>query len=514
MTRAADSRSRRRSEERRIAEEQSARWASELATRYAAAGSLEERARLLAEMDRPYTLDEAAALVLYVGHPELASGFIQRHLPRGRRAEDVSPPWQQLMAQALAGQDIPLYFALYRIQAPAEQWSRDSARLAEQTAEPERLIAELERRHPQRWRPDVGVHLAVLALRRGKDLLPYLLAHAADVWSPRRRDGYEQMIDLARRHGWWELWGLLLRAAGTAAEYDREVLALVEDVHAPEADTRQRLWLLAGVDAAVELPARFKQIRETTLAALYQRFPDLAREAFQAQIEPTPQRPLTGLLQLAIARHDDALIDALAARLAVRVERSGAERLLRTAALAEEYLRTCGPDPVTLGRRVVSILTRISPSAMRAQRELLRRNPLTRLLLDRAADACLASSEAAAELLQAANPHVRALAVRMLAGNDARGSVLAQQHLEILLGCLERALPRTAARQAIRVLDRIADQPARAQRVAQWARGMLERSHWSGPKEELAGLLGRQLARFPLLRQTQEQPVVYRREAA
>jgi hypothetical protein len=485
-----------------------------LATRYAAAATSEERACVLADMDRPYTLDEAAALVLYSGQPQLTSGFIQHHLPRGRRAEDVSAPWQRLMAQALGNQDIPLYFALYRIQATAEQWSRDTARLVEQMAEAEPLCADLERRHPQRWRPDIGLHLAVLALRRGKELLPYLLAHTADVWSPTRRQGFEQMLDLARRNGWWELWALLLRCAGTVTEYDREVLALVDDDHAPETDTRQRLLLLAGVGAPVALAARFKYLKETTLSALYQRFPHLARGPFRVQIEPSPNRPLNGLLQLAIDQRDDELIDALTAQLAVRVERSGAERLVRTAALAEEYLRSSEADPVILGRRAISVLLRIPASAMRSQGELFRRNPLARLLFERASEACLASSELAAQLLRAANLHVRALAVRVLAGGDSRATVLAQQHLEILLGCLERPLPRATARQGVRLLDRVADQPARAQRVAQWARGMLEGSEPAPPKEELAALLGRQLYRFPLLRHAQEEVTVYRRQAS
>lgn len=501
----------RRSEERRIANERSVRWAAELAARFTAGATPEARARVLTEMDGPYTLGEEAALVLYRLQPDLASGFIQRHLPRGRRAEDASSPWQRLMGQALARQDAPLHFALYRIQAPAEQWSRDTLALIQEVREPERLCAELERRHPQRRRPDIGPHLAALALQRGEDLLPYLLRQAADVWSRGRREGYEPMLDLARRQGWWELCALLLRIAGTAAEYDREVLALVRERDVADAEIRLRLALLAGTGALAQIPTRTKLLKEPTLAALYDRFPHIMRGPFRSQIEPLPARPLTGVLELAIGRRDDELIDMLVARLAVRVERSGGERLMRAASLAGDYLKAPAADPVSVGRRVVSILTSIPAADMRAQRELLRRNPLARLLFERASEASLGSFEMAAELMQAQNPHVRALAVRALTGNHGPWNMLVRQGLEPLLACLERPLARTVARQALRALGRIAEEPAQAQRVAQWVRGILAQPQWSGPKDELVALLARQLDRFPSLRHADEHVTVYRR---
>jgi hypothetical protein len=415
------------------------------------------------------------------------------------------------MGQALAAQDMPLYFGLYRIQASAEQWSRDTAGLLEQVAESDRLVADLERHHPQRWRPDIGLHFAVLALRRGADLQPYLLAHAAEVWSPGRRQGFEQMVELARNGGWWELWALLLRCAGTASEFDRELLALVRDQHTAESEIRRRLLLLAGVGSAVEFAARFRLLKETTLVALYERFPDLVRGAFRSQIEPSPGRPLSGLVELAVGRQDDELIDALVAKLAVHVARSGAERLLYTASLAGQYLRGSEASGLPLAERAVSILLRVPASAMRAQAELLRRNALTRLLFERAYAACLDRPQHAAQLLQAANPHVRALAVRALAGEDPRGISLADLHFELMLACLAQPLPRTAARRGIRLLDRITGDTARAQRVTQWARGRLEKSEPDALKEDLAALLGRQLHRYPMLRHPQEQATVYRR---
>ena len=503
----------RRSEERRIAAERSARWAAELAARFTAAATPEARARVLADMDGPYTLDEEAALALYRLHPDLTSAFIQRHLPRGRRAEDAASPWQRLMGQALARQDASLHFALYRIQAPAEQWARDTSALIHQVREPERLCAELQRRHPHRRRPDIGPQLAALAHERGEDLLPYLLEHAADVWQRGRREGYEPMLDLARHQGWWELWALLLRSAGTAAEYDREVLALVRERDVADAEIRLRLALLAGAGALAENPTRIKLLKEATLVALYERFPHITRGPFRSQIEPLVTRPLTGLLELAAARRDDELIDVLAARLAACVERSGGDRLMRSASLAADYLSSPAADAAAVSRRIVSILKRIPAHAMRAQRELLRRNPLARLLFERASQAALESFDLAAELMQAPNPHVRALGVRTLAAHASPDGP-AQQRLESVFACLERQLPRTAARQALRALDRFADEPAQAQRVAEWIRGILAQPQWKGPRDELVALLARQLDRHPSLRHAGEHLVVHRRAHA
>ena len=146
--------------------------------------------------------------------------------------------------------DNDLHFALYRAQVPPEQWARDTLELARRVASPERLCEELELRHPQRWRADVGPHLHALAQLRGEHMLPYLEGHAIEVWSARRARGSREMIELARRRGWWELWARLTVLCTSAAEYDAEVRALVQDQASPEAQVRQQLLQLAGAPAA------------------------------------------------------------------------------------------------------------------------------------------------------------------------------------------------------------------------------------------------------------------------
>jgi hypothetical protein len=503
-------RDRRRAEERRRSREEAQRWAAELVTRFCAALSADERTAVLAELDLPHVLDEEAALVLYLAQPQLASAFIQRHLPRGRRADDTSSPWHRLMGQAQARGDEALYFALYRAQATPEQWTRDTSQLASRVADPQLLCAELRRRHPNRWRPDVGPQLAQLARERGEHLLPYLLENAHEVWSAGRRFGYEQITDLARRGGWLDLWAAVLGSYASTAEYDREVLSLVQEPSMPEPELSRRLLLLAGAGPGRRPGGRVKPLRDTTLLALYDRFPQLARGAFRDQLDPSPTRPRSGLMELAIERRDDELIDLVAARLAVRAERSGAERLLQVAAITARYLETAASDMAALGLRASGILRCVPPRSIHNRHELVRRNPLARLLFERAAEACLATPEAAADLLRAQDDHVCAIAVRALTSDDPRAIVLARQKRELLLGALERSLPRAVTRQALRTLDRLADEPAVAAQLLRWARRALARR---SPDDALLALVARQLSRHPFLQEAGENPTVYRRAA-
>src|SRR5262249_52821591 len=242
-------------QDRRHLEEDSGQWAGKVVARYVAAASADERMRVLTEMDRPLRLDEDAALALYRVDPVVSSSFIERHLPPGRRIEDDRAPWHPLLDLAFARSDAVLYFALYRRQATAEQWQRDTAELASCDMSSGALCAELSRRHPQRWRPDIGLHLIELARSRGEAVLPYLLQHSEQVWSRQRRGGYDAILELARSRGWWELWATLIRISGSPGDFAREVNAPASDRTLPEADALHRLPPPAGRHAAARPPA-------------------------------------------------------------------------------------------------------------------------------------------------------------------------------------------------------------------------------------------------------------------
>jgi hypothetical protein len=500
--------------ERRQAQEDAIRWGAELVTRFCAALTPGECAQILTQLDLPHTLEEDAALALYRAQAQLSSEFIQRHLPRGRRADDPYSPWHRLMGQAQARHDELLYFALYRAQATPEQWARDTGELASSLVDPQSLCSELERRHPNRWRADIGPQLAQLALQRGAHLLPYVLQRAPDVWSAGRRNGYQQLVELSERQGWSELWAALLRSCASAAEYDRAVMALLADRDSEESSVRQRLLLLAGIGPAAAASARLLPLRDATLVALYERFPHLARGPFRRHLEPSPVRPLSGLLQSAIEHRDEDLIDHLSARLAVRAERSGAERLLQTAALAESHLQKVCAEAGTLERRACAILLRVRRRTIRNQRDLLRRNSLARLLFERAGEACLGTEAAAAALLQAEDDQVCAVAVHAVTSDDPRALPLARQNLDRLLAAIDRPLPRVVARQAVRALDRAAGEPGSVERILTWARAALDRRSSSSPQQELVELVARQLSLHPALRGEREAPLIYRITAA
>ncbi len=493
-------------EERRRTQEDARRWAAELVSRFCATATADERGAVLAKLDLPYILEEEAALELYRADPLLTSAFIQRHLPRGRRAGDADAPWQGLLGQAQAHGDEPLYFALYRAQTTGEQWARDTAQLALRIDQPQLLCAELERRHPNRWRPDVGPQLAKLAQERGAQVLPYLLQHWHEIWSADRRSGYEHIMQLARRERWLELWAALLGSCASAAEYDREATSLVQDRSTPEPELLRRLRSLAG--AGSMSGSRRKLLRDGTLLALYERFPELVRGPFRAQLDPSPIRPRSGLMEKAIERRDDELIDVVAARLAVRSERSGAERLLGVAAVTARYLEAPTADGIGLGRRAGAILGCVPRRSIRNRRELMRRNPLARLLFERAETACLTTPGVAAELLRAEDDQVCAIAVDALTADDPRALALARRNRELLLAALERRLPGPVRRVALRALDRLAEGPAEALQLLTWARTLLARGD---PSAGLLALVARQLNANPALLQSGEEPVVYRR---
>lgn len=491
---------------RRHGSEDAARWTAELAARYCAAPTAEARAQALQALDLPFSIDEETALALYTIQPSLSSPFVQRHLPRGRRADDARLPWTRLMAQALGRADDALHFALYRMQAPGQEWARDTGELARRIADPQALCAELERRHPQRWRSDIAPRLYALALERGQHVLPYLERHAARVWSPTRRNGYEEMVDLARRRGWWQLWATLLYACAPAAQYDREVMSLVRDTDTAEPEIRQRLLVLAGVWAPLRsTPGRAsggRMLKEETLVVLYERFAHLARGPFRAQLDPTASRPLARLIDLAIERDDDELVDYFASRLAGLVERSGAERLLQAAARVADRLAASQTD---LGRRAALIVQRL-PRMPRSVRQLLRRNPLAQLLFEHAGRACVQHPESAAALLRADEPRVRALAVAALTSDDPRARDAMRVQLDALLAALDHRLPSTVRRLALRALGRPTGDIGDARRVVAWARAALARA----VEPELLDLVARHLSRHPALLETGEAATVHR----
>jgi hypothetical protein len=500
--------------DRRHSEEIARRWAAELLARLRSADGPAQREQVLRELDRPLLLDEDSALELYRLQPDLASGFIRRHAPRGRRAEDARLPWLRLLREALGQNDNELYFALYGAQVPPEQWARDTMELARRVASPERLCEELDRRHPQRWRADIGPHLHALAQLRGEHMLPYLEGHATEVWSARRRAGRAEMAELARRRGWWELWAQLTVLCTSAAEYDAEVMALVQDQASPEAHVRQQLLQLAGAPAATQ-PAggADRPLKDATLLALYERFPHYVRGPFRGRLAPSIKQPRTALLRRAVEQRDDELIDLLASHLSAYQPRSGDTALIDAAQLGADYYARLALDDASHAARVVRILKRVPAGTVQSLRQLERANPLARTLFARVRSAAGTSPETVAELLVAPDRQILSLGLDALAQAGARSAPIVDANVDLLLEMLARSVDRPAAKRVLKVLGTV-DTRQSAQRVLEHVREKLAHTGAGEPREAFAALAGELLQRFPDLRTPGEQPVVYRKRAA
>ncbi len=500
--------------ERRHSDEQARRWAAELIARFRSAGSPAEREQVLRELDRPLLLDEEAALELYRLQPGLVSGFISRHAPRGRRAADAHLPWLKLMREALGQGDNELHFALYRAQVSAEQWARDTMELARRVASPERLCEELDRRHPQRWRADIGPHLHALAQLRGEHILSYLERHASEVWTARRRAGRAEMAELARRRSWWELWAELTISCASPAEYDAAVMVLVLDQTLPEAQVRQQLLQLAGAPGTAEGTGGLaRPLKDATLLALYQRFPHYVRGPFRARLAPSVKQPRAALLRRALEQRDDELVDLLASHLAAYQPRSGDTALMDAVQLAADYYAGVAPDEGSSATRAVRILKRVPAGTIQSLRELEHANPLARTLFARVRSAAQGSTETVAELLAAPDRQVLSLGLDALAQAGARSALVVDANLDLLLEVLARPTNRPAARLVLKVL-RAVDTQESAQRVLACVRGKLSDPSDLAPREALAALAGELLQRFPDLREDSEQGVVYRKRVS
>ena len=420
------------------------------------------------------------------------------------------------MREALGQGDDELHFALYRAQVPPEQWARDTMELARRVADPERCAQELDRRHPQRWRADIGPHLHALAQLRGEHMLPYLEAS--------RHRGVERPPARGPRgDGGARPPARLVGAVGTAArvlctsaaEYDAEVMALVQDHASPEAQVRQQLLQLAGAPAAAEAASGTdRPLKDATLLALYQRFPHYVRGPFRGRLAPSIKQPRTALLRRAVEQHDDELIDLLASHLAAYQPRSGDTALIDAAQLAANYYAGLALDDASHAARAVRILKRVPAGTVQSLRQLERTNPArARAVRTGAFARPQTSPETVAELLAAPDRQILSLGLDALAQAGTRSALVVDANLDLLLDLLARAVDRPAARRVLKVL-RAVDTQQSAQRVLQCVREKLAAQGGGEPREAFAALAGGLLQRFPDLRIQGEQPVVYRRRAA
>lgn len=493
-------------------------WRSALLERMRSAGTRHERQDVLARFDLPGSLTEEAATELYRLDAPSTRAFILSHLPLRWTSLDAKRAlWRPLHELAERLGDAEFASALFRKQAPIAEWRTEALRLGRDLSDAAALLTALERVHPQGWDlKGIGPVFVELLQARGRDVFPYVVRHMADLrrlWF--RDDGYRPLLALARAQGWWDLWAEVMRAGATPAAFDGAVLELVEDRALPDAEARHRLRLLAGVSRELHFGpfslAQVHRLKDATAVALYRRFPDVVRTAFRLHVGARYGQPYEDLVECVREAGDEALLDYLASRLfVVYPER----KQLRAAERMAADFEALASDPPAFARRAAAVLGQVPAYSIADYGRLVRENRLARLLFERAPDAYLAEPRALRDLLEAPEIHVQALGFRALGLDDDRARAAAAQNVDLLQAALFRPLHRRTRLLAFAALENAAGAPEPARRVVARAREALALPDLRYPKEQLFGLLGRLLHRWPELRQPHERPIVHRATAS
>lgn len=498
-----------------------ARIMADLQTRFAATTTSHERQTVLSKFDLWFSLDEENAIQLYEKDYRAAGSFILRRLPGSWLGQNKRKLWNRLRALAEARKDEDFRWKLYRRQVPLSDWTRESLSLCGSIRDSAELCRELEKRHPEGWDMNLAESFYQLLQKRGRDLFPYIIRHLNQVWrSWLGRGSYGKMADYAREKGWWDLWSALIRTCAPPKEFSQRVLELVDDRNLPENQVIQRLLALAGASREWNWPGlgitAVHPLEESVALALYARFPDLIRGAYKLHVQANLWgTTFSKLLEHFIAVGDEEMIDHLASRIVTRSGRWGnAPKLLADAEKLADYYMALKSDEAVFSRRAASVLGRVPAYSIWQYNPLIQGNRLARLLFERSASSFLADARSMADLVEASEIHVMALAYRALGLNDPRAREQAVVHLPLLLGTLLRPMQRDTRTLAFGALANAASTIQSARLILDHAKDALKLPDTRYPKERLLGLMAQILHRWPELRGLNEQTRVYERNVA
>lgn len=496
-------------------------WRKDLLTRFQAAKERYERNQVLNKFDlRWVALDEKAALALYQIDPAAARPFILKHPPGGGRWGEKRELPEKLCAAAWQRGDEELYFALYRRMAPQKTWEKDVAAVANEAAEPQRLLEELEKRHPnQSWDMDLNAGFYTLAKARGREVVPYLMKHLDSLWTYGYfgRNKQNKLLEHARAQGWWDIWSVLVRQADND-QYNKEVLTLVEDRKQPDEVVFRRLVMLSGASSEWNW-GRFawqqiQYLKDKTAVALYARFPELVQGPFRKHLSPGwwGSDSLPKLTAAALEKDDHLLIDYLAAQ-AIRTGGYPyfAKKIEKPAKLLLDYYQRLRLEAAVFARRVASVLGQVPAYSIgRSYEHLIANSELARLFFVESESALLNDPRSVRDLLEAPEIQTQLLAFLVLAQDEEPARRLAADNLDLLLATLLRDMHRKSRLVALRALANAATTPDNARKILARARQALDLPDKGYPKENLISLLAELYQRWPQLRGPKEQPVVYR----
>lgn len=499
--------------------ERAAFWRADIVRRFHAAPSGAQRFNALAKVDTPWmSVDAQTALALYELDPAPAKAFILSHLPYfGWLLGEKRASWQPLL-DLTRRRDPPFHFELYRSVVDEARWRSDVLELCRTQRDPSALDAELERRHPrQRFASAAEVFRDLVQARR-RDVVPYVMRHAASVlprygFFRREAKALPELLALADREGWQDLWATLLRTGASTELFDGEVKRLIRDTSTPPHVLRTRLSLVAGHGREANFAgvsfAHVHPLEEKTALELYRRWPDLMRGPYRMHAAPGWHSAYPQLVRAAIDASDTELVDFFAARAALQPlpnkPARGWDDTIRS--LAEHYEALPDADFVS---RAAHALSRMPAFAVWNYDELLRTNRLARLLFERSTPLYLSDGRALRDLLESPQIHVQVLAFRVLARDDPRARAFAAEHVDLLQATLFRPLHRRTRLLAFAALENAArHDEATARYLLGRMRDALALPERRYPTEKLVGAIARILSTWPVLRKPSELPHIY-----
>lgn len=492
---------------------------SDLVRRFEKAPTPASRAIVVDKFNFWFELDLAAAARMYEIDPVISAPYILQHLPsRWSWGEgDKRVLWERLFDLAQKRGDRSFAMRLYRRQVPVARWEDDALFLSKSVADPAALCAQLDEHHPEGWNLELGSRIVRLVEARGRDVVPYVLKHLKNIW-PRWHglNGFSKLLDRAYAEGWWDLWSGLLRTSAKLEDWNKAVKKLVDEQTLADAEIERRLLLLTGAGREWNIGGfsmvNVQQLDDATALALYDRFPELVRGPFQMHLQTGFWSAVPKLIRRVVAAGDETLIDFLASRLVNRaVSYSAAGKPLEDLMPLAHYFESLRDrDPALFASRAANVLTQVPSHTFFQYEKSLRENRLARLLLERSLEGFLDDPRALGDLIEASEIHVQHLAYRVLGLDDDRARRAAAANLDILIGTLLRPLHRTTRLAAFRALANACTTAANARRIVDRARDALALPDKKYPKEQLIGLIGTILHRWPELRRPSERPVVYR----
>jgi len=501
-------------------------WCEELLQRFESAQSHTSRLLELEKMSFGWgCLDENTAMRLHALDPESSRNFILRYSPISYGWLDNvygsrNVFWEKLITQAQARRDEALALALYKKQVPPKRWKEDALKLCQTIPDSQTLQEELERTCPIHFR-NLGDGIIAILESRGRDCIPFVLRHLSSVRTGIfGRGDFGRVLKLAATNEWWDLWACAVRVCSNTKEFNEELNNILNHASFNQNQARERLVSMLGVSREWNFSgfgiAVVHNLDEENALALHERYPDLLRGPFKVHLHARWQySKRKKLIERLIASgpEDENLLDFLASRFATNTKWGKSTMCEEVDQLADYYLQL--REQPNFARRSAAVLGQIPAFAIYNYSKLIQENRLARLLFERSFASYLQDERAVADLVEASEIHVMALAYRILALDDERARSLVAQHLPLLLGTLFRPMHRVTRAAAFGALINAASTSEQTGRIILYkAKEALALPDKKYPKEELAGLIGQIIHRWPVLRGTSEKQVIYRRTAA